>query len=139
LLISISPNFNQMPAPSAGAPSTSTSEAKVRASELFEAGIRRQKGALFSLQPHMHRPIVVECAGGVLLRGTLKGFDSNVNLTLADTLEMRAVHCPDPFAADLAPGHPSVLRFLGAAAVRGGSVVAVFAADGAQVVANPYE
>ena len=91
------------------------------------AGVHRKKGALFSLERMLHVAVVVSCVDDVEYRGLLKGFDSNMNLVLAETEELR--HTPE--------GLPC-RRSLGAAIVRGGCVVSVAPAAGRKQIPNPF-
>jgi U6 snRNA-associated Sm-like protein LSm7 len=101
------------------------------------ANIHRKKESLLSLEKYLSKAIVVRCTEGRELHGTLKGFDSNLNLVMANTVE----HLRDPTAKECpflrADGSP-VTRPLGAVVVRGATVVVVLPSDGTASIENPF-
>jgi small nuclear ribonucleoprotein (snRNP)-like protein len=90
------------------------------------AGVHKKKAALMSLEKHLGRQVVVTVAEDRELRGVLKGFDSNMNLVLGETVEHTVV--------DDVPCR----RPLGAAIVRGPTVIAVCRADSLKEIPNPF-
>ena len=96
--------------------------------------IRKHKASLLSLDHHMHKKLVVERVDGRFVRGSLKGFDSNMNLILQDALVIHE-KAANPFSHQIAnASHPDVCRSLGAAVLRGAVVAAVYGADGSLLV-----
>lgn len=91
------------------------------ASEL--AGIHRKKEAILALEKMLDREVCVEVAGGSELKGVLKGFDSNLNVVLANA-EQRSMG--------------GAVRKLGAAVVHGSNVTTVLPAS-MEAIANPFE
>ena len=91
------------------------------------AGIHKKKGALLDLEPMLHKAVVVSCLDDTEFRGTLKGFDSNMNIVLADTVDSTPVD-----------GVPASRR-IGAAVIRGAQVVFVAPSARMQEIPNPFE
>jgi U6 snRNA-associated Sm-like protein LSm7 len=90
-----------------------------------EAGnILKKKASVLSLEKHLDRPVFVILRDEKELRGVLKGFDNNVNLTIAN--------------GELWSKEGRRLRGLGPVVVRGGSVVTVMSGDTAALATNPF-
>ena len=88
------------------------------------AGIHKKKAAIASLEKLLDRDVIVEMAGGAHheVKGRLKGFDSNMNVVLADA------------------GQRSIggaVRRLGALIVHGKNVVCVMPAT-LEAIENPF-
>ena len=103
--------------------------------------IRKHKASLLSLDQHLHKPIIIELSefsgtGGRMVRGTLKGFDSNLNVILADALVIHQ-DAVNPFSPQISSAsHKDVCRALGATIIRGSTIQAVYAANGSQLLTS---
>ena len=97
--------------------------------------IRKHKASLLSLDHHLHKKLVIECADGRMVRGVLEGYDSNMNIILNHSV---IVHqdATNPFSPQITAQSKEVCRALGAVVVRGANVVSVYAADGSMLVVN---
>jgi small nuclear ribonucleoprotein (snRNP)-like protein len=96
--------------------------------------IRKKKESLLSLEHHMNKWLVIEQSNsGRMIRGILKGFDSNMNLILMNTV---IVHedAPNAFAKVL--DVKDVVRELGACVLRGGVVGAIYSLEGTQIASS---
>ena len=87
------------------------------------ANIHKKKGSLLALEKYLNKPVIIHCAEGREMLGTLKGFDSNVNVILANATEKY-------------PGFPD--RQVGTAIVRGSAVIDIVPKDGTMEIANPF-
>jgi small nuclear ribonucleoprotein (snRNP)-like protein len=106
--------------------------------------IRKHKASLLSLDQYLHKPILLELSdlannsngstNGRMVRGTLKGFDSNLNVILADALIIHQ-DALNPFSPQITnSSHKDVCRALGATIIRGSTIQAVYAANGSQLL-----
>jgi small nuclear ribonucleoprotein (snRNP)-like protein len=100
-------------------------------------GVHKKKASLLALEKYQGKGLLVHCSEGRMLRGTLKGFDSNLNLVMANTVELlRDLTNPDERALNHA-GVP-LERRLGAVVIRGVAVSSVEALDGRLSIDNPF-
>jgi small nuclear ribonucleoprotein (snRNP)-like protein len=108
--------------------------------------IRKHKASLLSLDQYLHKPIIIEMnlnheqqnSGGNsrMIRGTLKGFDSNLNVILSDALLIHQDSF-NPFSPQITnANHKDVCRSLGATIVRGSTIQSVYAANGSQLMSS---
>lgn len=86
------------------------------------ARILKKKEGILSLEKFLDRKIVV-CIGSREIWGTLKGFDNNVNLVLADAKQW---------------DKDCMIRALGACIIRGGDISCVSSGDTASLGRNPF-
>jgi U6 snRNA-associated Sm-like protein LSm7 len=89
--------------------------------------ILKKKESLLELEKYLEQPVVVTCQGDREVTGTLKGFDSNMNLVLGDSTETFGVN-------DVVP---AAQRKLGATILRGGSVTCVVPANHFKPIPKP--
>ena len=90
-----------------------------------EAGnILKKKASVLMLEKHLDRNVFVILRDEKELRGILKGFDNNVNLTIAN--------------GELWSKEGRRLRSLGPVIVRGGNVVTVMSGDTTALTTNPF-
>ena len=87
------------------------------------ATIYKKKESLLAMEKYVGKPVIVHCDDGRVITGVLKGFDSNVNLVVANATEQY------PGFAD---------QQLGAVIVRGSAVVDVVPKDGTVQIPNPF-
>lgn len=101
-----------------------------------EAGILKKKESLLSLEPLLNRNVEVMCIEFRTVHGILKGFDSNMNIVLANAFEdLRRLD--DHALPRLANGQP-LRRALGACIVRGGSIMSVCPTSGFHEIQDPF-
>lgn len=86
------------------------------------AHILKKKEGILSLEKFLDRKICV-CVGSREIRGTLKGFDNNVNIVLADAKQW---------------DQDTVVRSIGACVVRGGDITCVSSGDTVLLEKNPF-
>lgn len=86
------------------------------------AHIQKKKEGILSLEKFLDRKIVV-CVSSREIRGTLKGFDNNVNIVLADAKQWEK---------------DSVIRAIGACVIRGGEIASVSSGDVVLLERNPF-
>lgn len=87
-----------------------------------EAHILKKKEAILSLEKYLDLPVCVAFKDHRVIQGTLKGFDSNINMVLGDAVEKNR----------------GLERRLGAAIVRGASVATVYPLEGTTEVETPF-
>ena len=86
----------------------------------MSANILKKKEAILILEKYLDQPVELILSSGEVVAGTLKGFDSNVNVVLANALQRRG----------------AATRWLGSAIIRGSVVAAVL--GGANNIDNPF-
>lgn len=94
------------------------------------AHILKKKDSILGLEKYVGQRVVLsldgaDAVGGSTVEGTLRGFDSNVNLVVSGAIQSFGV------------GAHRVQRQVGTTLVRGASVVSVMSSD-AKVIENPY-
>lgn len=87
------------------------------------AHILKKKESILSLEKFLDRKIFV-FVGSREIRGTLKGFDNNVNVFLTEAKE---------YAND------AIIRSLGTCVIRGKEVTSISTADTVLLTKNPFE
>ena len=103
--------------------------------------ISKKKAALLNLEKYLEQSVVVRLLGGREVHGTLKGFDSNMNLVLDATSE--AVRDPTNFTQPLRVTSEEgvvthAVRDLGAVVCKGASVMVVIPKVGMIEIENPF-
>lgn len=86
------------------------------------AHILKKKEAILSLEKYLDRKICIS-VGNREIRGTLKGFDNNVSLVLADSKQWK---------------NNTVIRSIGACVIRGGDITSIYSGDIKILDRNPF-
>jgi len=90
-----------------------------------------KKESILDLSKHIDKAITVKFNGGREVKGTLKGWDQLVNLTLDDAEEF--VRDPDdPYKLT------GETRILGLVVCRGSNVMLLCPVDGTEQISNPF-
>lgn len=100
---------------------------------MSSAGIYKKKASLLSLEKYVGKGVVIHGVDGRVVHGILKGFDSNLNLVLANTMEV----IRDLTGAE----HPTAPqeRRIGPVVIRGAAVSSVEARDSrVHLTSNPF-
>jgi small nuclear ribonucleoprotein (snRNP)-like protein len=101
-----------------------------------EAGIHHKKQSLFALEPLLGKSVHVLCTNFRTVRGVLSGFDSNMNLVLANAQEdLQSLSDPSKPRSRNAS---STSRHLGAVILRGAAVEAVHPSHLFVEIPNPF-
>lgn len=91
-----------------------------------EGSIYAKKKSLWELEPLLGRSVLLKCTDDRRYCGTLRGFDSNMNMVLVNAIES--------FGSEEVQS-----RSIPAVMIRGGFIMAVMSDSGRREVANPYE